>query len=91
MSKNVDNQIAVEAGLTPAQERLLGFIASQCMKSGSVSLAKVELAQHMGVCVRTVDRAVRRLCEEGYIEVKPLFGKDGGQIANEYKLSRCGE
>lgn len=90
MSKNVDNQIAVEAVLTPAQERLLGFIVSQCMKSGSVRLAKGELADHMGVCVRTVDRAVRRLYEEGYIEVRPLFGEDGGQIANEYTLVERG-
>ena len=88
MSKNVDTRIAEEAILlTPAQERLLGFIVSRCVKEEGVRLSKSELAQYMGVCVRTVDRAVRRLRDEGYIEVESLFTEDGGQTINEYRLS----
>ena len=88
MSKNVDNRIAEgeKELLTPAQERLLGFIVSRCAREEAVRLSKSEIAQHMGVCVRTVDRAVRRLRDEGYIEVKPVFSEDGGQTVNEYRL-----
>lgn len=46
-----------------------------------------ELAQHMECCVRTIDRAVRKLRDEGYIEVVVLYGEDGGQICNEYRLA----
>lgn len=85
MSKNVENQITEtqkKPVLTPAQERLLGFIVSQCMENG-----KNELAQHMECCVRTIDRAVRKLRDEGYIEVVVLYGEDGGQIYNEYRVA----
>lgn len=70
MSKNVENQITEtqkKPVLTPAQERLLGFI--------------------MECCVRTIDRAVRKLRDEGYIEVVVLYGEDGGQIYNEYRVA----
>ena len=81
---------SAEAGdggrLTPAQERLLGFIASRCVVDGSVALTKRELADHMGCCVRTVDRAITRLRAEGYVEVHELYGADGAQVANEYQL-----
>lgn len=56
---------------------MLGFIVSQCMENGSVRLTKNELAQHMECCVRTIDRAVRKLRDEGYIEVVVLYGEDG--------------
>lgn len=88
MSKNVDNCIAEDVNrLTPAQERLLGFVTAQCVKTGCVRLAKSELALRMGCCVRTVDRAVRRLRDEGYLEVEPLFDEDGGQVVNEYRVA----
>lgn len=90
MSKNVKTQITEtqkKPVLTPAQERLFGFIVSQCMKNGSVRLTKNELAKHMECCVRTIDRAVRKLRDEGYIEVVVLYGEDGDQICNEYRLA----
>ena len=90
MSKNVENQITEtqkKPVLTPAQERLLGFIVSQCMKTAAYALPKNELAQHMECCVRTIDRAVRKLRDEGYIEVVVLYGEDGGQICNEYRVA----
>ena len=72
--------------LTPAQERLLGFIASRCVVDGSVALTKRELADRMGCCVRTVDRAVTRLRAEGYVKVREIYGDNGAQVANEYQL-----
>lgn len=75
------------ARLTPAQERLLGFIASRCVAGGSVVLTKKELADRMGCCVRTVDRAMTRLRAEGYVEARELYGDSGAQVANEYRLA----
>lgn len=31
--------------------------------------------------------AVRKLRDEGYIEVVVLYGEDGGQICNEYRVA----
>ena len=72
--------------LMPAQERLLGFIASRCVTDGPVALTKRELADRMGCCVRTVDRAVTRLRAEGYVKVREIYGDNGAQVANEYQL-----
>ena len=90
MSKNVENQITEtqkKPVLTPAQERLLGFIVPNAWKTAAYALPKNELAQHMECCVRTIDRAVRKLRDEGYIEVVVLYGEDGGQICNEYRVA----
>lgn len=90
MSKNVENRIAeTQAGavLSPTQERLLGFIVSQCAGTGSVRLTKGQLAKHMDCCVRTADHAVRGLRDAGFIEVTPLFDENGGQICNEYRMA----
>lgn len=90
MSKNVENQIeeaAAGAPLTPTQERLLGFIVSQSAQGGSVRISKGQLAKRLDCCLRTVDHAVRGLRDAGYIEVAALYGEDGGQICNEYRLT----
>ncbi len=74
--------------LTPTQERILGFIAMHSVGGGSACLSKQELAQSMGCCTKTVDRAIRKLKAEGYVEVLPVFGGNGGQEANEYRIAR---
>ena len=73
-------------GLTPTQERVLGYIAMRCAGSGAAAVSKAELAARMDCCMKTVDRAVGRLKAEGYIEVAPAFDEAGGQVANEYRL-----
>ena len=86
-ARRADRRTREDGRLTPSQERLLGFIASRCVADGSVALTKRELADRMGCCVRTVDRAVTRLRAEGYVEVHELYGADGAQVANEYCLA----
>lgn len=72
--------------LTPMQERILGHLAMRCASAGSAVVSKAELAQRMGCCMKTVDRAVSRLKAEGYIEVESAFDEVGGQVANTYRL-----
>lgn len=45
------------------------------------------MAGRIGCCVRSVDRAVKRLRQEGAIESVPTFAEDGGQGANSYRVS----
>lgn len=49
--------------------------------------SKAEMASRIGCCVRSVDRAIKRLRQEGAIESVPTFAEDGGQGANSYRVS----
>lgn len=74
--------------LTPAQYRILEIIAA----SGGSPITKSDIAKTAGCAVRTVDRAMRRLCEAGLIERVYNHDSVGGQVGNSYRLSpRQGE
>lgn len=74
--------------LTPMQERLLGYIAFRTVGRDGTSESKRQLAEHLRSSTKTVDRAITRLCNEGYIEVEENLLPDGRQGANTYRLSR---
>lgn len=68
--------------LTNSQLRLLGFIAA-CGPDGC-SETKQELARNLQISLKTVDRAIHRLREEGLIVSHARFGEDGTQLSNTY-------
>ena len=68
--------------LTPAQYRILGIIAA----SGGNPITKSDIARTAGCVVRTIDRAVCRLCEAGLIERVYNHDSVGGQVGNSYRL-----
>ena len=72
--------------LTPMQERLLGYIAFRTVDQGGASESKRQLAEHLRSSTKTVDRAIARLCNEGYIEVEENLLPDGRHGANMYRL-----
>ena len=74
--------------LTPMQERLLGYIAFRTIGRDGTSDSKRQLAEHLRSSTKTVDRAITRLSNEGYIEVEENLLPDGRQGANTYRLSR---
>lgn len=74
--------------LTPMQERLLGYIAFRTVGRDGTSESKRQLAEHLRSSTKTVDRAITRLCNEGYIEVEENLLPDGRQGPNTYRLSR---
>lgn len=59
-------------------ERVLELIARETKASGSVDFSKAELAERMGCCVRSLDRALTRLRREGLVVSTPVFNKVGG-------------
>jgi DNA-binding transcriptional MocR family regulator len=44
------------------------------------------MARETGLSERTVQRALKELCEEGYISRRQRFRKNGGQSSNLYVL-----
>ncbi|WP_455236155.1 hypothetical protein [Senegalimassilia anaerobia] len=68
--------------LTNSQLRLLGFIAA-CGADGC-SETKQALAGNLQISLKTVDRAIHRLREEGLIVSHARFGEDGTQLSNTY-------
>ncbi|WP_368284852.1 MarR family transcriptional regulator [Enorma massiliensis] len=65
-------------------ERVLELIARETKASGSVDFSKAELAERMGCCVRSLDRALTRLRREGLVVSTHVFNKVGGQLGNRY-------
>lgn len=68
--------------LTNSQLRLLGFVAA-CGPDGC-SETKQALARKLQISLKTVDRAIHRLREEGLITSHTRFGEDGTQLSNTY-------
>lgn len=44
------------------------------------------IARETGLSERTVQRALKELCEEGYVEKSPRYRENGGQSSNLYIL-----
>ena len=72
--------------LTPSQERLLGYIASETVRIGGVVATKLELARAIGCNERTVDRAVTCLRNKGLLDVAMRFDEHGGQLSSFYRI-----
>lgn len=69
--------------LTDTQLKILRAIAA----SRRHPITHRELAESVGCCAKTVDRAIARLRNAGLVEVRNARGADGGRDANAYVLS----
>lgn len=69
--------------LTDTQLKILGTIAA----SRRHPITHRELAESVGCCAKTVDRAVARLRNAGLVEARNARGAAGGRDANAYVLS----
>ena len=69
-------------GLTDSQLRILGYIAS-CGAQGCTD-TKQAIAEKLGVCPKTVDRAVRRMRDDGLIVSTARFDENGSQLGHVY-------
>lgn len=71
--------------LTDTQLKILGTIAA----SRRHPISYKELAESVGCCAKTVDRAIARLRNAGLVEVRNARGADSGRDANAYVLSNA--
>lgn len=69
--------------LTDTQLKILGAIAA----SRRHPISHKELAESIGCCAKTVDRAIARLRNAGLVEARNARGAAGGRDANAYVLS----
>ena len=69
--------------LTGTERRLLLLIA----RLDGAPCSKARMAECVGRCAHTVDRAIRRLREMGAIESIPAYAENGGQVANSYRVA----
>lgn len=70
--------------LTDMQLKILGAIAASSRRH---PITHEELAESVGCCAKTVDRAIARLRNAGLVEARNIRGADGGRDANAYVLS----
>ena len=78
-----------QARLTKSQRTILGLIGER----GGVSeegalLSKAEIAAAVKCSVKTVDRALRRLRDEGYVSSEPRHADTGAETGNVYFVGR---
>lgn len=78
-----DLEVGGRVRLTDTQLKILGTIAA----SRRHPITHKELAESVGCCAKTVDRAIARLRSAGLVETRNTRGADGGQNANAYVLS----
>ena len=71
-------------------ERVLELIARETELRGAVTFRKGDLAQRLGCCERSLDRALTRLRRDGYVVSTPKFGETGAQLGNEYQATADG-
>lgn len=70
--------------LTDTQLKILGAIAASSRRH---PITHEELAESVGCCAKTVDRAIARLRDAGLVEARNARRADGGRDANAYVLS----
>ncbi len=67
-------------------ERLLVLIVNKtAAAAGGLNMSKREIADVLGVNVHTIDRAVKRLKDEGLIEAVAIYDAQGAQQGNRYR------
>ncbi len=71
-------------------ERLLVLIANKTAAAGGLNMSKREIADVLGVNVHTIDRAVKRLKDEGLIEAVAIYDAQGAQQGNRYRSTDVG-
>ena len=69
--------------LTPTEWRILLYISEHEGRSCS----KNEMDEALGRNRKTIDRLVTHLRAEGIIESEPVWGKNGVQLGNAYRLT----
>lgn len=72
--------------LTPSEEKLLALVAAHD-QAGGIMASRRQLSKAIGCCLSTTDGALRSLRQKGLIRSKAICGKDGGQMANLYRLT----
>lgn len=78
-----DLEVGGRVRLTDTQLKILGTIAA----SRRHPITHRELAESVGCCAKTVDRAIARLRNAGLVEARNTRGAAGGRDANAYVLS----
>lgn len=82
--KSVATPSAAPKRLTPTERRIITYISER----EGLPCSKAEIAEALGRNRKTIDRLVSHLRSEGLLVVEPVWGKDGAQLANVYRLAR---
>ena len=75
-----------DENLTDMQLRVLSYISTKCVQGEPSSITQGEIATALGVRRESINRAVKRLSELGYVKAESQRGKDGGRLASKYSV-----
>lgn len=74
------------SNLPSRAKTVMFYLVNRSNKELSCFPAVPTIAKETGLSERTVQRALKELCEEGYVEKTPRYRENGGQSSNLFKL-----
>jgi len=74
------------SGLPGRAKTVMFYLVNRSSRELTCFPAIPTIARETGLSERTVQRALKELCEEGYISKRLRFRKNGGQSSNCYVL-----
>lgn len=74
------------SNLPSRAKTVMFYLANRSNKELTCFPAIPTIAKETGMSERTVQRALKELCEEGYVEKSHRYRENGGQSSNLYKL-----
>lgn len=67
--------------------KLLYLILSELTEENSdIIISQRKISEALHISRSTVRRSLRRLQEDGYIDIFPQYHSDGGRAANKYQI-----
>lgn len=72
--------------LTPTERKIIAYVAEH----EGTSCSKADIARALGRHQKTVDRLMSELRAQGLVVSEAVWGPDGRQLANTYRLGREG-
>ena len=86
MSSDASRATSIHS-LNKTQQALLRFIAGETAVNGGVVRSKRELAERFGRNVKTIDRNLASLRQQGFVEAEMRFDERGAQKASVYRIA----
>lgn len=75
-----------ESSLLSRAKTVMFYLVNRCNKELTCFPAIPTIARETGLSERTVQRAIKELVEEGFIEKSSRYRENGGQSSNLYRL-----
>ena len=79
---NAEVYIFAPRKLTPTERRIIAYVGEH----PGIVCSKAKIAEALGKNPKTIGRLVSRLRADGLLVTEAMYGENGAQLANSYRL-----